>query len=88
MFPTGIHVLNNIKIAVIAPRFKSLKKHTYAAIGERLNIPLSNFANICRVYEEPGTVENYHGGGDKLKFNTTEGQNLNCSVRCTAEARR
>lgn len=84
--PIGPHVSNDIEIAVIVLRFKSLKKHQNAIIRERLNILLSTIADNYKRYEEHGTVENYYGGRNKLKFDPTEAQNLKRIVRCTAEA--
>lgn len=82
------YVLNDIKNAILAPRFKSLEKHTYATIEERLKILLSSFAGIFERYEEPEIVKNHHGGGYKLKFSPTEARNPNYIVRRMAEALR
>lgn len=38
------------KIAVIALRSKSFKKHTCTSTGERLNIPLLSVADICKCW--------------------------------------
>lgn len=72
---------------MIALLFKSLKRYTFAAVRERLNIPLLTIADICERYEESGTVENYHGGGYKLVSSPTVARNLNRMERRTVEAR-
>jgi transposase len=76
------------KNQIIALRFMAESRHTYDKISKILNIPKSTVANFCKRYEERGTAENAHGGGQKFKITLREEKKLHRTIQKDAAGRR
>lgn len=84
--PTGPHISNDIKVAVIALYFKILKSRHMLQSENALVFPCQLLSILVSGMKSMG-VENYHGGGYKLRCSHTKAQNLNRIMRHIAETR-